>query len=203
MRARSAASILTLAVGIATACQKPTDVAVPDGPPKKKSAPIKGARVPKLHRDKHVDCSAADTPPKTTVPFKPQPPIPPGPPCTSKSDCTEKSFGRCSAGHCTYDSCYRDSDCKAGVCTCEEQGKRGYYCKPGSCAVDGDCGDDGYCSPTWELGCGSYLGVIGWYCHAPADECTNDDECTEQPNGYCAWSPEKKHWVCGYGMCEG
>ncbi len=203
MKAIGAALLVSLGLLGACACRKEGETVTHDGSkPKKKIAPIK-SKAPKHHRDTHEDCSAADTPPKTTTTFKPQAPTPPGPPCTSKSDCKEKPNGRCSAGNCTYDNCYKDSDCQSGVCTCQEQGKSGWFCKPGNCAVDADCGDAGYCSPTGSVACGSFFGVIGWYCHAPADECIDDSECTTQPGGYCAWSPEKKHWVCGYGMCEG
>ncbi len=206
MRVLFAASILAMALGIASACKSP-DVAVADGPPtKKKPAPAEPtsalAKGPKKHREKHVSCSRADSPTTGKAPFKRKLPEQGGP-CTTRADCKELANGRCSGGNCTYDECYDDADCKGALCSCEQEGKVGYRCMRGDCAIDSDCGANGFCSPSWHEGCGAFLGVVGWYCHKPADECSNDDECTTQPNGFCAFSEAKKHWVCGYGVCKG
>jgi hypothetical protein len=74
----------------------------------------------------------------------------------------------------------------------------------GNCQIDADCGDGGYCSPT-QGDCGSYSGIIGYYCHTPADTCVNDSECSdpERGPGYCMYRPELGHWQCGYGQCVG
>jgi hypothetical protein len=90
------------------------------------------------------------------------------------------------------------------VCTCDQEGERGYYCKAGNCAIDGDCAESGYCSPSWSSSCGAFLGVVGWYCHTKKDECVNDSECTkDKQQGYCAFDQVKKYWRCGYGHCVG
>lgn len=78
-------------------------------------------------------------------------------------------------------------------------------CLAGNCRTDSDCANGGYCSPT--LGqCGNYTGVIGYYCHTPSDECTDDSDCTGNPTsgpGYCMYSPEVAHWLCSYSHCVG
>lgn len=208
MRPLAALLVASLAVVTANACKKEVDDATADDTPSKKknkSTPPKTAKVPEKHRDKHESCSKADTPPATKSTFGPRMMTPPGPPCTTKADCKDEANGRCSSGHCTYDGCYEDSDCKpSGVCTCSEEGKRGYFCKVGDCSVDSDCGAQGYCSPTWDTQCGAFFGVTGFYCHVADDECTDDGDCKkDKEQGYCAYSKEKKHWICGYGHCVG
>jgi hypothetical protein len=205
MRVVFAASILAIACGLAAACKSP-DLAVADGPPtKKKLAPapeLPVTKAPKKHRAEHVACSKADTPSSGKTPFERKAPEIGGP-CTTKADCKEQSNGRCSGGSCTYDECYDDADCKDRLCSCQEDGKVGYRCMPGDCAIDSDCGAKGFCSPSWHEGCGAFIGVVGWFCHRPEDECTNDDDCTKSGKGFCAYSQEKKHWRCGYGVCKG
>jgi hypothetical protein len=159
---------------------------------------------PKSHRTAHVTCDSKDTKAPPTATFGPRMPIKPGPACKSKADCKEQPNGRCSLGHCTYDGCYDDKDCGNKVCECHEEGVRGYYCKSGDCSVDSDCGDNGYCSPTWGMSCGSFTGVVGYFCHTKEDECTNNDECMKgKEQGYCAYDPTLKHWRCGFGHCVG
>jgi hypothetical protein len=134
--------------------------------------------------------------------------------CKKDSECTAGKNGRCamySGGHgrvrphasCVYDKCFKDADCGAkSECVCSDHPGAGHFCRGGDCATDADCGT-GYCSPSFGLGCGAYGGVAGNFCHVPADECTNDSECTKDGRGYCAFNPEVKHWVCGYGHCVG
>ncbi len=174
-------------------------------PPKKKKEPEpeKSLKEPKKHRASHAACSRADTPPSGAVTFGPKLPTPKGPACKSKADCTDKANGRCAVGFCTYDHCYEDKDCGKGSCECVQEGVRGYFCKAGDCAVDADCGAGNYCSPTWGMSCGAFTGVIGYYCHTKKDECTDDDECTENGKGYCAYDNDKGRWRCGYGHCVG
>lgn len=198
------------AVSVAGACKRDggVDVATPDDEPKpkKKKDPVKAFKEPKNHRAEHASCPSADTPAPGTVTYGPKMATPPGPPCKSKADCKARPNGRCSLGNCTYDDCYEDKDCKGGttVCTCQQEGERGYYCKAGDCAVDADCKGGGYCSPSWSMTCGSFMGTVGYYCHTKDDECTNDDECTKgKEQGYCAYDSEKKHWRCGFGHCVG
>jgi hypothetical protein len=207
---RSVGLLLIVGVSLATAfaCKRSgeeiTDDEKPPRPKKKFEPPWKKTTEPKSHRTAHATCSSADTPPAGTVTFGPRLPVPLGPACKSKADCKEQANGRCSRGHCTYDRCYDDKDCDNKVCLCDEEGTRGYYCKAGDCAVDSDCGDNGYCSPSYGMSCGAFTGVIGYYCHTEKDECTNDDECVKgKEQGYCAYDSKLKHWRCGYGHCVG
>lgn len=209
LRATGAVFVLTLGVAGAVACKHGSDI-TDDEPAKVKpkktkvDEPVKKPVEPKSHRSAHVSCPSADTPAKTTTTFGPRLPIAPGPACKSKADCTDKANGRCAGGHCTYDACYEDKDCGDRVCECQQEGVRGYYCKGGNCSVDSDCGTDGFCSPTYGMACGAFTGVIGYYCHTKADECTDSDECVKgKEHGYCAFDPDAKHWRCGYGHCVG
>ena len=208
-RIPSAAFVALLGLGIASACkhQDNTQIDKDDEKPKKKlktETPVKSGKTPEKHRTAHAPCSRVDTPASPTVTYGPKAMEPPGPACASKADCKANANGRCSRGHCTYDGCYEDKDCGKTVCECHEEGIHGYYCKGGDCAVDSDCGDKGYCSPTWGMECGAFTGVIGFFCHTEKDECTDDGECVkEKQKGYCAYDSEKKHWRCGYGQCVG
>lgn len=207
-RGLSAILLLLAGFGSAAACKRDSgEIASPDDEPKPKQTkpkkdPPKHTAV--KHREKHESCESKDTPAPGTATYAPRMPIPPGPACKSKADCKDKANGRCAAGHCTYDSCYEDKDCPSTspVCVCDQEGERGYYCKAGNCAIDADCGD-GACSPSWSTECGAFMGTVGWFCHSKADDCTNDDECKEKGQGYCAYDQMKKHWRCGYGHCVG
>lgn len=202
----SAVVLALSAVTLAAACKRDDPDAKPDdtsSKSKKPKTPPKPSRVPAEHRAAHTACDRADTPAPTTVTHAARMVIPEGPACASKSDCTESPNGRCAAGHCTYDGCYEDKDCGKGVCTCSQEGKRGWYCKPGDCSVDGDCGS-GYCSPSVSITCGSFFGVVGFYCRTAEDECVDDGDCTkDKQGGYCAFDDKAKHWRCGYGRCVG
>lgn len=131
--------------------------------------------------------------------------------CISDKDCTAGANGRCGNNRehwtCSYDECFEDSACSAGgPCACggnfPPAGPN--RCMPGNCRVDADCGSGGYCSPT-QGDCGSYAGVIGYYCRTPKDTCLNDSDCYEPDRGlgYCMYRPELGHWQCGYGQCVG
>lgn len=135
--------------------------------------------------------------------------------CTSHADCTAGENGRCVGnGHdgwqCTYDSCFSDADCASAdgprLCQCEG-GVRSdnNVCLPGNCRVDADCGDGGYCSPSFGY-CGAYSGVVGYYCHTKDDECVNDSECNPTgatPGGYCSFQSTVGHWKCDHTNCVG
>lgn len=209
MRISGALLIVSAAVFVASACSRTDNTQIDkDDDKSKKMAkpppPQKVAKVADKHRDKHASCSRDDTPAPTAVTYGPKPHEPPGPACKSKADCTANKNGRCSRGHCTYDNCYEDKDCGKAVCECSDDGIRGHYCKQGDCAVDSDCGSNGYCSPTWGMSCGAFTGVIGYYCHTADDECTNDSECVKgKEQGYCAYDTDLKHWRCGFGHCVG
>jgi hypothetical protein len=77
-------------------------------------------------------------------------------------------------------------------------------CLPGDCRTDADC-KGGYCSPTYDTTCGSYDGWVGFYCHGPSDDCTNDSDCVnaQGQGGYCAFGKEVGKWICAYGICAG
>lgn len=124
--------------------------------------------------------------------------------CTSHAECTEGANGRCLQGrgetYCSYDQCFADSEC-GGPCDCGE-GVEANFCRGGGCQVDSDCGPEGWCSPTYGS-CGSFGGVVAYECHTPNDQCTDDSDCADVPNGYCAFSPEGERWVCGSVQCVG
>lgn len=132
--------------------------------------------------------------------------------CVYDSDCSEGNNGRCGNNRehwtCSYDECFSDSECATGgPCACGgAYGPEGpNTCMPGNCQSDADCGNDGYCSPT-QGDCGSYSGIIGYYCHTPQDTCIDDADCGPRENqgpGYCMYRPELGHWQCGYGQCVG
>jgi hypothetical protein len=208
MRIGGALLILSLGAFVGTACQHRDNTQIDkddDKPTKKKpKPPEKAAKVPEKHRTTHGSCPSADTPAPGTVTYGPKAITPPGPACKSKADCKDKANGRCSQGHCTYDNCYEDKDCGKTVCECRQDGINGYFCKGGDCAVDADCGANGYCSPSWSMTCGAFSGVVGFYCHTASDECTDDSECVKETvQGYCAFDSAAKHWRCGYGHCVG
>jgi hypothetical protein len=144
--------------------------------------------------------------------------------CARDEDCTTGSNGRCdctslgpinaSTDECTYDQCASDQDCTGaspdvGVCVCRDAPLPGVdianpidppnVCLGGNCKIDPDCRDGGYCSPSPVPHCGATW-WYGYYCHTPADECTNDSDCTEG-NAYCAYSIEVGHWICSTGLC--
>ncbi len=129
--------------------------------------------------------------------------------CLSDAECTAGVNGRCDDNRgdffCTYDTCFADSTCTSGgPCACEgESGSPGNTCLPGNCQTDADCGG-GYCSPTFG-GCGTYSGVIAYYCHTAGDTCVDDGDCVDamQGAGYCMYGPEQGRWSCGYGQCVG
>jgi hypothetical protein len=153
----------------------------------------------------------------------PKPPL--GTTCERDSDCTMGNNGRClpqsriNGTYCSYDACTTDTDCPSGqLCECGQVGFPPQYgrtantCIQSNCRVDADCaGGSGFCSPTFDYGCGSYSGIVGYYCHTSNDDCTSDDECNAQgssPNGapgggFCAWMPETGKWSCSYSHCSG
>ena len=184
------------------------------------ATPLAGAggetpREPEVHRPEPVACDH-------TRP-SPEPNAPEGDDmswvrCHSHADCTEGTNGRCGGnGHdgwnCTYDSCFEDSDCgmaasgEPQLCQCEGGFRSdNNLCLGGNCRLDADCGAGGYCSPS--LGsCGNYLKVVGYFCHTPTDECTDDADCPAEANqfgpGYCAFMPEIGHWKCSTSHCAG
>jgi hypothetical protein len=140
--------------------------------------------------------------------------------CNVDSDCTAGVNGRCFGnGHdgwsCSYDTCSTDGDCASGeLCSCRTSWHYGSVgpnrCLPSNCRVDSDCGPGGFCSPSVDAGCGSYLGVTGWYCHKPGDACMNDDDCAGFDAGlvpgappFCGYKQEVGKWACVQAGCVG
>jgi len=112
-------------------------------------------------------------------------------------------FGPCVTG-CSYDQCFMDADCGARVpCTCRSTAMDpgANFCETGSnCAVDGDCGPGGYCSPSLvERLCvclqarGDACGH-GYYCHTAGDECIDDADCSDGQT--CNYAVATGTWTC-------
>jgi hypothetical protein len=172
------------------------------------------ATVPTNHRPSSIACSATRPPgindAGASAPYDGGGGS--GARCTSDSDCTSGKNPRCTPPEnngvptCESDECSSDTDCgKGAICECGTSTSPGRYpnvCLPGNCQVDSDCGC-GYCSPSDGTSCGAYGGVVGYYCHVAQDECTNDDECTDAGNGYCAFQPTTNRWSCFYSFCAG
>jgi hypothetical protein len=184
---------------------------------------------PTNHRASATPCSTSRPPSLTSDAAPPDAGFPGV--CTSDSQCTGGANGRCMQGEgdmvgpvCNYDQCSTDSQCTdKGVCACGTSegtdGRGPNICiSMGNCQVDSDCGEGGYCSPSYGTECGAYGGVIGYFCHKLADECSvdecvNDSECSGQSAtdggpivggaGYCAFDPTSSHWVCSYSECAG
>jgi hypothetical protein len=130
--------------------------------------------------------------------------------CQQDSDCVEGANGRCDVLRfgptCSYDACFEDSECNSGgPCRCGlAASTSANTCMGGNCKVDTDCGEGGYCSPSMGS-CGSYLGVVAYWCRTSKDTCVEDTECvdSEMDAGYCAFLPEVGHWACHYTQCIG
>lgn len=171
-----------------------------------------GGRVPKKHRAVAAPCSMTR---------------PPGPSagmgrgtCMADGDCKDIAGGkngRCvptRAGFtCSYDTCFDDSACGGKVCLCRDPAAtvasaEAHQClSQGDCRTDGDCGAGGYCSPSFST-CGSYTGVVSYYCHTAKDGCIDDEDCQGADGGpggpgYCMFSPMEARWICSYSQCAG
>jgi hypothetical protein len=178
-----------------------TDMSQPD---------LARSKVPVIHRPTAPICPSDRPAAGCSVQF-------PGALCHLDSDCTAGTNGRCSGnGHdgcnCTYDTCTSDANCPSGtLCACRNPSRNDQganVCLPSNCRVDADCGPGGYCSPSFDPGCGAYSGVTGWFCHTAADTCTNDSDCTGQDFGftegnYCGFFPQVGHWQCAATTCVG
>ena len=130
--------------------------------------------------------------------------------CSLDEECVDGENGRCSQHRdiqCTYDACFDDSACGGYACECEGGwGADHNIClRQGNCLVNADCGDGGYCSPSFG-DCGSYSGTVGYFCHTPQDECIDDADCGGEPGGfgnYCKFNPAVGHWTCDDAHCAG
>jgi len=142
--------------------------------------------------------------------------------CSNDQQCADAGAnGRCTQTFgpydglqavCTADQCFSDGDCPAQrVCDCRgsllnTDTSASHRCLPlGNCRVDSDCGPGGYCSPSLDVNCGSGMGVRGYFCHTPNDDCIDDNECQKSATtgeGYCAFDPLAKRWVCSSRVCR-
>jgi hypothetical protein len=82
-------------------------------------------------------------------------------------------------------------------CSCRESAtsSSANFCISGShCAVDADCGPNGYCSPsTFHGWCGSTL----YFCHTPCDTCADDNDCLA--GTWCNYVGGR--WACNGDNC--
>lgn len=167
-------------------------------------------RVPAQHRSSAASCDHQ----RSTIEPNPDPN---GPmvECTEHADCTEGENGRCVGNshdgwHCTYDLCFEDSDCSGSrVCECGGGFRSDHnVCLPGNCQTDADCGENGFCSPSFGS-CGDYSGVVAYYCHTCEDECVDDSDCADMGDGsgwgdpYCMYNETVGHWTCSDSQCAG
>ncbi len=172
-------------------------------------ASVTPPRTPVVHRAVATDC------PTTRDAGMPQP-IGQGP-CKVDGDCTQGTNGRCnfalgSGGNtCSYDQCTTDTKCGAGVCLCRDPSSAGAnVCVNGNCRLDAQCAPFA-CSPSGvniDVGCRSGIssGQMGYFCHAPGDECVDNADCKASPNApeqSCIFSVSKLHWVCVPTPCAG
>lgn len=167
--------------------------------------------------------------------------------CATDSDCTGGPNGRCTRNiptpgapasadygegtSCSYDECFRDSQCDDGgaACTCRASGilTEANVCLPaGNCAVDSDCGPGGYCSPSALEGCscwgpcasddgggcsestgGGPPVAIPCVCSIPCSGyfChTRCDQCVEDSDcqtGHCSYDTTSGRWECLQPAC--
>lgn len=183
---------------------EPAPQPAPEPAPQPDAEPEPPGRVPVNHRPVAEACD--DVRPPGSFQGEPLE----GAECSQDTDCVDGDNGRCTQGRfvfCSYDHCFADDDCAngmgGGVCGCEGAAfDDGNVCLGGNCRTNADCGPGGYCSPTFG-GCGNYTGVEAYFCHTPEDECIDDADCQDQPQGYCAFAPERGLWACSYAHCVG
>ena len=134
--------------------------------------------------------------------------------CLVDADCVAGMNGRCiqdlgQPRACSYDECQKDDDCGASsVCECRNPAKHeANVCVHGNCKTDADC-NGGYCSPsavTLSPFCSLDvpIGSVGYFCHTPADECTDDADCdpgTASLPG-CFFDVDEAHFTCFPVLC--
>jgi hypothetical protein len=168
-------------------------------------------RTPKTHRAQSLPCTA----PRPAGGANPSPS--PNSPCVHDADCATGPNGRCYgaeiggpdplANVCSYDQCTSDGDCGVNACDCRSPSAHGAnVCFAGNCRVDADCGAGGFCSPsatTFDPSCltGIEPGSVGFFCHAPGDECTDDADCAGPDAMACIFVVAKAHWACVAKRC--
>lgn len=165
----------------------------PDPKPDPKPAPV--AHAADNHRSGAAACEPRNVPPNPEYQG-----------CKSDKECAKGA--RCTVAHregnapfrneCATDACKSDADCgkgPGGVCSCESYGN---FCIQGNCRTDADCGAGGACSPSY--GCRGF--TAGYFCHAAADECVNDQDCKRGDSWIpCRFSDQLGHWACTQMMC--
>jgi hypothetical protein len=116
--------------------------------------------------------------------------------CGSDDDCTEHANGHCSHymvkgirwDSCNYDQCYTDADCGGtAVCECSDFEHR--CMRWSNCRVDADCGDRGWCAPSYDY----RMNLQGYYCRTLADRCIDSSSCDGMP---CAFDDRERVWSC-------
>ncbi len=194
----------------------PAYIVVSDGPPQPPT-PAKCVQ-PRYHRPSAVACSTT-RPPGVNLDGGVESGGGAGAPCTNDSQCVDAGVNaRCTPGgpgmvnRCEPDMCFTDTDCSGdGTCECGTRAPYGRYantCLPGNCRVDSDCTECGYCSPAY-IGCmklsgTSTLTLTGYYCHTPADLCTNDRDCADAgPGAACIYQSVTERWECANLFCAG
>lgn len=200
--------VVAVAVG---ACSSSSSSSSAPGPDASNDAPASDATSdaaktpePKNHRAAATDC------PHDRVPGSPGSPRSTDK-CAADTDCTAGQNGRCNSSLqgnvCSYDQCFADADCGSGsICTCRNDQLYGAnVCYHGNCRTDADCAA-GWCSPSgvnlYPSCTGLSPGSFGFFCHVPADECTNDADC-KPPDTGCNFDPDKLHWRCYQLLCAG
>jgi hypothetical protein len=173
-----------------------------------------GGRVPMKHRASGSACPSDRGPGPSFDQCAAVGGAPAGPGCQHDGECSaggvngrclpvSRLFGPCTTG-CSYDRCLTDSDCGDRVpCTCRPtvMDPAANVCETASnCAVDGDCGAGGYCSPSlvgqfcfcpaaMGDGCGH-----GYFCHTPGDKCIDDADCGGGQT--CNYALATGTWTC-------
>ncbi len=186
---------------VALACGSTSTTPAPDG----------GGAVPepKRHRPTAAECDPVR--PTTGAPE------PSAAGCKSDSECAGDGAARnprcvfdflAGKNVCSVDECNVDADCgSARVCACRLAPSFGANrCLAAGCRTDADCGvvGKGWCSPSAD---GVFAncplpepGALGYFCHRPEDECTNDEDCSpaggQAPLKTCLFSPTKGHFAC-------
>jgi hypothetical protein len=115
--------------------------------------------------------------------------------CAVNADC-KTTGGYCRGGLCRDDECLMDSDCPTGfACHCGGAGivDPSNRCFPTGCRVDADCGDGGYCAPSF-VSCG----IDGYHCLTTADTCVPWEMCPPVDGGpaVCNYVAQLRHWAC-------
>jgi hypothetical protein len=96
---------------------------------------------------------------------------------------------------CVFSICNKDGDCTGAACEC---GTVVNTCIGGNCRVDADCAS-GFCSPSYDQCLGT---LLGYYCHAPVDECVDDSDCDTTTFRYhCLFDTSLGHWTCPRAAC--